>query len=67
MIYQPKASCLNCDRTETEVPLVTWRYQGRELWICPDCMPAFIHERDKVLVKWQAPSVPNQPIPANGG
>ena len=55
------AACLNCGRTQADVPLVTWRYQGRELQICPQCMPAFIHETAKVLAQWPASDEPNQP------
>ncbi len=59
--------CLNCDRTEAQVPLIAWRYQGRELWICLDCLPVLIHERNKVLAKWPATNEQNQPAPAKGG
>ena len=37
--------CLVCNRTDNEIPLAAWRYQGRELWICPDCLPRLIHHR----------------------
>ncbi|MBP7692371.1 MAG: hypothetical protein KA764_10660 [Anaerolineales bacterium] len=37
--------CLVCQRAESEIPLAAWRYQGRELWICPDCLPRLIHHR----------------------
>jgi hypothetical protein len=54
MTHQSSDSCLNCGRSEAEVPLTIWRYQGRELPICSDCMPVLIHERGKVLAKWQS-------------
>lgn len=56
MIDQPDVNCLNCGRSEAEVPLSTWRYQGRDLRICPDCMPAFIHQRDTIILKKRAGS-----------
>lgn len=24
---------------------MAWHYQGRDLWICPDCLPRLIHRR----------------------
>ncbi len=54
MTTQSEEGCLSCGRTEAQIPLVTWRYQGRELRICPECMPAFIHETEKVLARWHA-------------
>lgn len=67
MTDQQQAGCLNCGRTEAQMPLTTWRYQGRELRICPQCMPAFIHETEKVLAKWQRTSDPAQPGTAERG
>jgi hypothetical protein len=66
MTIQDVKSCLNCGRTEAQTPLVAWRYQSRELWICPQCMPAFIHETEKVLAKWQASGGHTQSGTANG-
>lgn len=58
--------CLSCGRAESEIPLVTWRYQGRELWTCPDCIPTFIHQRGNMLARWQAAQEPQQPAPTQG-
>ncbi len=54
MENQPIAACALCGRTETEVPLTIWQYRGERLNVCPACMPAFIHETEKVLAQWQA-------------
>ncbi len=35
--------CLNCNRPETQVPLVALRYQKQETWICTQCLPTLIH------------------------
>lgn len=37
--------CLSCERPSQEVPLMTWHYQERDLWLCPDCLPRLIHRR----------------------
>ncbi len=54
MENQQMAMCALCGRTENEVPLTSWRYQGEQLDLCPACMPAFIHETEKALAQWQA-------------
>ena len=37
-------SCLNCNRSENEVPLVTLSYRGEAHYICPQCLPVLIHK-----------------------
>ena len=45
-------SCLNCNKTEQEYPLLKLAYQGKELYICPQCLPILIHKpyqlKDKI-------------------
>lgn len=41
--------CVNCQRGESTSPLVKWRYQGQEHWICVQCMPRLIHHTADVL------------------
>ena len=36
--------CLNCNRPETEIPLVSLRFQGDQAWICSQCLPVLIHQ-----------------------
>ncbi len=52
MNEQPVATCLNCNRSDDQVPLMAWRFQGRPLTVCPDCLPLLIHQREKIMVKW---------------
>jgi hypothetical protein len=47
-------TCINCDRTEAQAPLSTWSFQGRQLRVCPECMPVFIHHRDTLMAKLSA-------------
>lgn len=35
--------CINCEKTEEEVPLVVLRFQGLPRHICPQCFPLLIH------------------------
>lgn len=45
------AQCLNCERTEADFPVVVLRLQGREAYICPQCLPALIHHPDRLTEK----------------
>jgi len=40
--------CFNCERTEFDVPVIELRCQGKEIWICPQCLPNLIHNPQKV-------------------
>jgi hypothetical protein len=37
-------SCLNCNRTDEQIPLIALTFQGRTLHICPQCLPNLIHK-----------------------
>jgi hypothetical protein len=43
--------CLNCNRTEQEIPLVTLQYQGKQVYICSQCFPTLIHSPAKLTGK----------------
>jgi hypothetical protein len=45
---EKKAKCLVCEITEDEMPLIALRYQGQELFICPQHLPILIHQPDKL-------------------
>jgi hypothetical protein len=45
--------CLNCGRSEKDVPLLTIRYDGREGWVCAGCMPVLIHKTEQLVAKLQ--------------
>jgi len=36
--------CFNCQTSEQHVPVVRMSYKGKELWVCPRCIPSMIHE-----------------------
>ena len=40
----PDSTCLNCGSSEQERPLITIKFQGKELFICPQCLPILIHK-----------------------
>lgn len=41
-------TCLNCNRSEQEIPLVTLQYQGKQVYICSQCFPTLIHSPAKL-------------------
>ena len=43
--------CLNCGRSEQEVPLVSLRYAGEARWICSQCFPLVIHQPQRLADK----------------
>lgn len=49
----PAEVCFNCERTDTEVPITNWQYQGQQLWVCSQCMPLLIHQLDEVVATWE--------------
>jgi hypothetical protein len=41
-------TCLNCNRSEQEAPLVTLQYKGNQVYICTHCFPTLIHSPAKL-------------------
>lgn len=37
------SACLVCERTDQDIPLIQFRYQGAEHAICPQHLPTLIH------------------------
>jgi len=44
-------TCLNCDRSEQEIPLIALHYQGKQVYICSQCFPNLIHAPAKLAGK----------------
>jgi hypothetical protein len=43
--------CLNCGRSEQDVPLVNLRYGSETRWICSQCFPLLIHHPERLSGK----------------
>jgi hypothetical protein len=41
-------ACLNFNRSEHEIPLVTLQYQGKQVYICSQRFPTLIHSPAKL-------------------
>lgn len=44
-------NCLNCLRSETEIPLVTLSFSGKPMFICSHCLPMLIHHPETLIGK----------------
>ncbi len=42
------SACLVCRRNSAEVPLISFRYRGSDLFICPQHLPLLIHDPTKL-------------------
>ena len=43
--------CIRCEKTDLEIPLLQMWYQGREIFICPQCLPVLIHKPSQLADK----------------
>lgn len=44
-------TCLNCARSENDIPLVTLSYSGKPMFICSHCLPMLIHHPETLIGK----------------
>ena len=51
MNEQNDKACLNCNRTDAQVPLVTLTFKGEAKYICAQCLPVLIHKTQNLLDK----------------
>lgn len=51
-------ACLNCGSSELERPLVTLRFKGQELYVCPQCLPTLIHKPHQLADKFPGAQLP---------
>jgi len=45
--------CINCERDENVVPLVSITFASNPTWICTQCLPTLIHNPDQLQSKFQ--------------
>jgi hypothetical protein len=57
------STCLNCGSSEEERPLLTIKFQGKELYICPQCLPILIHKPYQLAAKLPNFTPPENPFP----
>jgi len=55
-------TCLECNRTSDQVPLIKIEFQDKPLWICPQHLPILIHKPEKLAEKLPGASfAPTEP------
>ncbi len=55
--------CINCEREESIVPLVSITFAQNPTWICTQCLPTLIHNPDKLQSKFQDMATDNPAKP----
>jgi len=43
-VITDQPTCLYCERTNNQIPLILMNYQGRQIYICPQHLPILIHK-----------------------
>ena len=44
-------TCLNCNNSESNIPLVNLTFAGKQLFICSRCLPVLIHNPEELIGK----------------
>ena len=44
-------TCLNCGKTDQQVPLLHLTFKGESKHICPQCLPVLIHKPQQLTEK----------------
>jgi hypothetical protein len=56
-------ACLSCGTSEQERPLLTLKFQGKEVYLCPQCMPIMIHKPHELVDKLPGFTAPTSSYP----
>jgi len=44
MTEQNEKTCINCNRTDAQIPLITLTFNDDAKYICAQCLPVLIHK-----------------------
>jgi hypothetical protein len=47
----PHPTCIYCEQSDQRAPLLLFRYQGEQHWICPQHLPILIHKPSQLADK----------------
>jgi hypothetical protein len=48
---EQKPSCVHCERSDEQVPLIPLTYKSEQYWICPQHLPMAIHKPQALVGK----------------
>ena len=51
MNEQKEKTCINCERTDVQIPLITLTFKGDAKYICAQCLPVLIHKTHTLAEK----------------
>jgi len=44
-------TCIVCEQSSQDIPLLSVEYQNRQYWICPQHFPILIHKPEQLVGK----------------
>lgn len=53
-----KNTCVNCDRSDEQTPLITLTFKGETKFICAQCLPLLIHKTHTLAEKFPGIELP---------
>ena len=56
-----KPTCLNCERTDEQVPLLNMIFKGESKYVCAQCFPILIHKIHLLADKLPGVEIPPTP------
>jgi len=50
-VTSERQTCIVCEQTSQEIPLLAIEYQDKRYWICPQHFPILIHQPQRLVGK----------------
>jgi hypothetical protein len=45
----PSVICVNCGRSEAEIPVLQFHFKGQARGICSNCLPVLLHKPERLV------------------
>lgn len=42
-------ACINCERSQAEIPLLRFQFKDERFWLCSGCLPTLLHRPEKLV------------------
>lgn len=53
-----ETTCVNCNRSDEQTPLITLTFKGETKFICAQCLPLLIHKTHELADKFPGIELP---------